>query len=177
MDETETIPYASLKRKMTLMIVKHLSMLSQKEKMKMNLMKKYIKNRSLKLLLRLKNKLLRTKKKIIKSEFEPNKVDIQISKESDIKKVQNIFDEVKEEKPIDVDNFFIDDNDIFYSEEIFNAVKEFIIDVINRTNVIAIAKRFIEESNSPKMEIVHPEEKKLRRKNKCQLMAPKRERM
>ena len=177
MDETEAIPYASLKRKMTLMIVKHLSMLSQKEKMKMNLMKKYIKNRSLKLLLRLKNKLLRTKKKIIKSEFEPNKVDIQISKESDIKKVQNIFDEVKEEKPIDVDNFFIDDNDIFYSEEIFNAVKEFIIDVINRTNVIAIAKRFIEESNSPKMEIVHPEEKKLRRKNKCQLMAPKRERM
>ena len=113
MDETETIPYASLKRKMTLMIVKHLSMLSQKEKMKMNLMKKYIKNRSLKLLLRLKNKLLRTKKKFIKSEFEPNKVDIQISKESDIKKVQNIFDEVKEEKPIDADNFFIDDNDIF----------------------------------------------------------------
>ena len=49
MDETEKIPYASPKRKMTLMIVKHLSMHSQKEKVKMNLMKRYIKNGSLKL--------------------------------------------------------------------------------------------------------------------------------
>ena len=64
-----------------------------------------------------------------------------------------------------------------YSEEISNAVKEFIIDVINRTNFIAIAKRFVKESNLPKMEIVHVEEKKLRTKNKCQLMATKRERM
>ena len=64
-----------------------------------------------------------------------------------------------------------------YSEEISNAVKEFIIDVINRTNFIAIAKRFVKESNSPKIEIVHAEEKKLRTKNKCQLMATKRERM
>ena len=38
-------------------------------------------------------------------------------------------------------------------------------------------KKFVEESNASKMEIVHPEEKKLRRKNKCQLMMTKRDKM
>ena len=56
MDETETIPYASPKRKMTLMIAKQSSMLPQKGKVKMKLTKKYIRNQSLKLLLRLKTK-------------------------------------------------------------------------------------------------------------------------
>ena len=86
MDETETIPYASLKRKMTLMIVKHLSMLSQKEKMKMNLMKKYIKNRSLKLLLRLKNKLLRTKKNLSKVNLNPTRLIFKFQKNQILKK-------------------------------------------------------------------------------------------
>ena len=117
--------------------------------------------------MRLKNKLQR-EKKIIKSELEQNKVDIQVSREPDINKVQNIFDEVKEEERLNVENFFIDDNDSFNSEEISNADREFIIDLNNRTNFIANAKKFVEESNKSKMEIVHPEEKKLRRKNKCQ---------
>ena len=86
MDETEAIPYASLKRKMTLMIVKHLSMLSQKEKMKMNLMKKYIKNRSLKLLLRLKNKLLRTKKNLSKVNLNPTRLIFKFQKNQILKK-------------------------------------------------------------------------------------------
>ena len=88
---------------MTLMIVKQLSMLPQKGKVKMKSTKKYIRNRSLKLPFRLKNKLYRTKK-IIKSELEENKVDIQIAKEPDIKKVQDVFDEVKEEETINVEN-------------------------------------------------------------------------
>ena len=57
MDETETIPYPHQRGKMTLMIVKQLSVLPQKGEVKMKLMKKYIKNQSLKLPLRLKNKL------------------------------------------------------------------------------------------------------------------------
>ena len=65
-----------------------------------------------------------------------------------------------------MENFFIDDNDTFDSEEISNPDSEFIIDLINRTNFIADAKRFVEKSNVPKMEIVHPEEKELKRKNK-----------
>ena len=39
MDETEKIPYASPKRKNTLMIVKQLSMVAQKGKVKMKLIK------------------------------------------------------------------------------------------------------------------------------------------
>ena len=71
--------------KMTWMMVKQLSVFPQKEKVRMKLTKKYIKNQSLKLLLRLKITLYRTKKKIIKSELEQNKVDNQIAKELDIK--------------------------------------------------------------------------------------------
>ena len=89
--------------------------------------------------------------------------------------MEGIFEEVKEEEPINIENTFIYDNDTFDSEEISNADREFIIDLINRTNFIANAKRFFEESNSPKMEIVHPE--KLRRKNECQLMTTKRAKM
>ena len=67
-----------------------------------------------------------------------------LQKNLDVKKVQDVFDEVKEEKPINVENFFIDDKDIFDSEEVSNADREFIIDLINRTNFIANPKRFIE---------------------------------
>ena len=91
--------------------------------------------------------------------LEQNKVDIQIREESTIKKLQDVFQEVKEEKSINAESFFIDGNDIFDSEEISNADREFIIDLINRPNLIVYAKRFVEESNASKMEIVHPEEK------------------
>ena len=87
------------------------------------------------------------------------------------------MDEVKEEEPLNVENLFIDDNYIFDSEEISNADREFIIDLINRTNFIADTKKFIEEQNASKIEIVHPKEKKLRRKRKCRLMVTKREKM
>ena len=117
------------------------------------------------------------KNQIIKSELEQKKVDIQIAKEPDIKKIQDVFDKVKEEEPINVENFYINDNYFFNSEEIYNSDREFIIDLINRTNFIADAKRFAEESNVPKIEIVYPEGKKLRRKNECQLMMTKREKM
>ena len=61
---------------------------------------------------------------------------------------------------LNIENFFIDDNDIFDSEGISNVDREFIIDLINRTNFVADAKKFVEESNESKMEIAHPEEKK-----------------
>ena len=99
--------------------------------------------------------------------MEQEKVNIHVSIEPDMKNVQDIFDEVKEEEPLNVGNLFIDEQDIFDSEEISNTDWEFIIDLINRTNFIANAKNFIQESNASKMEIAHPEEKKMRRKNKC----------
>ena len=91
--------------------------------------------------------------------MKQDKTDIQVSRESDIKKVQDVFDEVKEEKPLDVENFFMDDNDIFDNEEISNTNREFIIDLINRTSFTVNAKKLVEESNASKMEIVHPEQK------------------
>ena len=84
---------------------------------------------------------------------------------------------MKEEEPLNVENFFIDDNDIFDSEEISNEDMEFIIDLFTRTNFIANAKKFVEESNASKMEIFIPKKKILRRKNKCQLTMMKREKM
>ena len=134
-------------------------MLSQEKKVNMKLTKKYSKNQNLKLQLRLKNKLQR-EKKFIKSELEQDKVDIQVIRESDIKKVQEGLDNFREEEPLNVENFFIDNNDVFGSKEISNADREFIIDVVNRTNFIVDAKNFVEESNASKMEILHPEEKK-----------------
>ena len=110
----------------------------------------------------------REKKKIIKNELVQDKVDIQVSRESDIKKVQDVFDKVKEEEPLNAENFFIDDNDIFNSEEISNA-REFIIGLINRTNFIANAKEFVEELSESKMEIVHPEEKKIEKKEQMSI--------
>ena len=91
--------------------------------------------------------------------------------------MQDVFEEVKEEEPINAEIFFTDDNDIFDSEEISNADSEFIIDLIKRTNFIADSKRFVEESNTPKLETVHPEEKRLRRKNKCQFLTMNGEKM
>ena len=85
--------------------------------------------------------------------MEQDNVDIQVSRESDIKKVQDIFDEVKEEEPLNVENFFIDDNDIFDSEEISNADREFIIDLINRTNFIADAKKLLKSQMSLKWKL------------------------
>ena len=92
-----------------------------------------------------------------------------MKKESDIKKAQGVFDEVIEEKRINVGNFFIDYNDIFGSGEITNANREFIIDLINRTNFIADAKIFADESKAPKMETVHPEQKKIEKKEQMSI--------
>ena len=101
--------------------------------------------------------------------MKQDKTDIQVSRESDIKKVQDVFDEVKEEEPLNVENFFIDDNDIFDSEEISNADREFIIDLINRKHFIAGPKKLIEESSASKKEIIHPEEKKIEKKEQMSI--------
>ena len=93
------------KGKMTL-IMKQLPMLPQDGKVNMKLTQKYIMNRNLKLQLRLKKQTGEREKKFMESELEQNKIDIQVSRGSNIKKVQNVFDEVKEEESLNVENFF-----------------------------------------------------------------------
>ena len=58
----------------------------------------------------------------------------------------------------------MNDNHIFESEEISNADRKFIVDLINRTHFTADVKKFVEESNASKTEIVLPKEKKIEKK-------------
>ena len=55
------------------------------------------------------------------------------------------------------------------SEETSNADRELVIDLIKRANSFADAKKFVEESNESKMEIVRPEEKKIERKEQMSI--------
>ena len=141
------------------MIVKQLSMLPPKRESEDEIDEKIYKEPKLETAFEIEKQAIEDEKKLIKSELKLSKIDVQIAKESDIKKIQDIFDEVKEEEPKNVENVFFNDNDIFDSEEISNADREFLIDLLNRTNFNVDTIRFIEESNVPKMEIVHPEKK------------------
>ena len=53
----------------------------------------------------------------------------------------------------DIENFFIDDDDIFNHHEISKSNQKFIMDLIDRTNFIADTKKFIEDTEAAKMEI------------------------
>ena len=91
----------------------------------------------------------------MKSELEQNKVDLKLLNEAETKRVQDDFDEVIEEAPLrDIENFFIDDNDIFDSDEIFEADRQFIMDLIDRTTFIGDEIKFVDDTKAAGMEIV-----------------------
>ena len=92
--------------------------------------------------------------------MKQDKVDIQVLREPDIKKVQGAFDDVRKEEPLNLENFYIGNSNIFGSEEISNADREFIIDLINKTNFIVNAKSFVEESNASKWKLFILKKKK-----------------
>ena len=61
----------------------------------------------------------------------------------------------KQEEPLrDIENFFIDDNDIFDSNEISEANRQFIMDLIDRTAFIADEKKFVEDKEVVEMKIM-----------------------
>ena len=132
-DDIEIIPYDSPKRENDIDDRETMAYASPRRESEDEIDEKIYEEPKLETAVEIEKQAADREKKIIKSELEQDKVDIQVSRESDIKKVQDVFDEVKEEE----ENFFIDDNDIFDSEEISNADREFIIDLINRTNFIA----------------------------------------
>ena len=94
------------------------------------------------------------------------KVDLKDSKEVELKKIQGVFDEVQEG---DIKDFFIDDSDIFDSDEISESDKKFIMDLIDRTSFIADTKRFGIDTEA-KMEIVGPAFKQETEKKKRYLL-------
>ena len=132
-DDIKTIPYASSKRENDIDYRETIAYASPRRESKDEIDKKIYKEPKLETAAEIEKTNCRDRKKFIKSELEQDRVDIQVSRESDIKKVQDVFDEFKEEEPLNAENFFIDDNDICDSEEISNADREFIIDVVNRT--------------------------------------------
>ena len=159
-DDIETIPYVSPKRENDIDDRETTAYASPRKESKDEIEEKIYEDPKLETAVEIEKQTAEREEKFIKSELEQDKVDIQVSRESDIKKVQDAFDEVKEEEPLNVENFFIGDNDIFENEEISNADREFITDLIDRINFIVDGKKLIEESHKSKMEIVHPEGKK-----------------
>ena len=108
----------------------------------------------------------------MKSELEQNKIDLKLSKEVQIKRAQNFFEEVKQEEPLrDIENFFIDDNDIFDSDEISEADRQFIIDLTDRTTFIADTKKFVDDMEAQSMEIVdQPTKQKMGKKEQNEIV-------
>ena len=80
--------------------------------------------------------------------------------------MRDVFDEVKQKEPLrDIENFFIDDNDIFDSNEISEADRQFIMNLFDRTIFIADAKKFVEDKEAAEMEIVdQPTKQKMGKK-------------
>ena len=102
-------------------------------------------------------KLDMKKQLIKKNELDASKVDLETSKEAEIKKIEDVFDKVKKEEHLkDIQNFFIDDNDIFDHDEISESDRQSIMDFIDQTNFIVNTKKFIEDMEAAKMEIVDP---------------------
>ena len=89
--------------------------------------------------------------------------------------IQDVFDKVKQEEPLkDIENFFINANDIFDNDEISESDKRFIMDLIDRTTFIADTKKFVEDTEAAIMEIVvQPSKKKLKKGSKFRLIMTK----
>ena len=160
-DVIKTIPYVSLKRENVIDDKETIAYASPKREVEDEIDKKIYKEPKLETAVEIEKQTAEREKKIIKSELEQDKVDIQVSRGSDVK---------KEEEPLNVENFFIDDNHIFEDEEISNADRTFIIDLINRSNLLPMLKNSLKNQMSQKME-------KLRRKSKYRLTMMKREKI
>ena len=130
-DVIKTIPYVSLKRENVIDDKETIAYASPKREVEDEIDKKIYKEPKLETAVEIEKQTAEREKKIIKSELEQDKVDIQVSRGSDVK---------KEEEPLNVENFFIDDNYIFEDEEISNADRTFIIDPINRSNLLPMLK-------------------------------------
>lgn len=80
--------------------------------------------------------------------------------------MQDVFDEVKKEEPLyDIETFFMRDNDISDSDDISDADREAIMDLINRNTFIADAKKFVEDMQASQIEIVDtPTKQKLEKR-------------
>ena len=166
MDDAETIPYASPKKEDNIDDRETILYASPRRESEDEIDEKIYKEPKLETPGEIEIQAENDRKNFLKRELEQNKVDLKLSKEAEIKRVQDVFDEVKQEEPLrDIENFFIDDNDIFNSDEISEADRQFITDLINRTTFIADKKKFVEDKIVAEMEIVdQPTKQKMKKK-------------
>ena len=85
--------------------------------------------------------------------MEQGKVDIQVSRESGIKKVQDVSDEVREEEPLNAENFFIDGNDISDNEEISNADRELLLILLTEKILLLMLKNSLKNQMRQKWKL------------------------
>ena len=72
-----------------------------------------------------------------------------------------MFNEVKKEKPLnDIETFFIHDNDIFNGDDISEANRRFIMDLVDGTSFIADAKKFVEDTKTSQAQVFIDNNKK-----------------
>ena len=137
-DDRETIPYASPKRE-------------SEDEVDEKIYKKPI----LETAVETEKQAIIDEEKFIKTELVTNIVDLKVSQEAEIKKIQDIFDKVKEEEPLkDIEDFFINDNYIFDHDEISGSNRKFIMSLNVRTTFIADTNKLIEDTEASKIEIV-----------------------
>ena len=178
MDETEEISYASLKRKNDIDHSETIVYASPKRESEDEIDEKIYKEPKLETTVEIEKQAVEDEKKIIKSELEQNKVDIQIAKKSGIKKVQDVFDEVNEEEPSNVLKISL------LMTMIFSTVKRFLMQIVNLLLILLteqilllMLKDLWKNQIHQKWKLFILRNEKLRRKNKCQLMTTKREKM
>ena len=95
------------KGKMILTIGKQFFTLLQEGRVEMKLTKKYVKNPKLETLAETEKQAIINDQKFLKNELEQNKVDLKLSREAELKKVQDVFDEVMQEESLDdIETFF-----------------------------------------------------------------------
>ena len=109
--------------------------------------------------------------------MEQDKVDIQVSRESDIKKVQDVFDDAKDEEPLIAENSLL-------MTMIFSQVKRFLMQIGNLLLILLtericlpMLKNSLKNQMSEKWKLFILKKKKLRSENKCRLIMTKREKM
>ena len=122
MDDAETIPYASSKREDDIDNREIILYAFPRRESEDEIDIKIYKEPKLETTVKIEIQAEIDRENFLKSELEQRKVDLKLSKEAEIKRVQDIFDEIKQEETFrDIENFFIDGNDIFASVEISEA--------------------------------------------------------
>lgn len=83
-----------------------------------------------------------------------NEVDVEVSKLREDKKIEETIDEILNEKKIipDTGDIFIDENNIFENDNIEEEDKEFILDLIDRTD-FSMDRNIFPEEDDEKEEI------------------------